>query len=173
MIKNEISVENLRGNLFIIGRAGTGKTRFIKEIIPQLFESYSKITVLEPFGEYSDIENGVENVAVVRTDDILEMEDRLAVLKDGELKALSESDVVIIDEASLIQNSNPSVLEYIIKKLNSTGIKVVAAFQSNRGLISSEKPVEVGSKFIKAFEIQKETVVGNIKVIETDVSDEV
>lgn len=171
MTTNEISVQNLRGNLFIIGGAGTGKTRFIKEILSELSDKNGKVTVVEPFEEYSDIKDTHEDIFICKTDEIIKSDGGFTLLKDSELSVLSDSDVVVIDEASLIQNSNPDVLEYIIRELNTKGIKVVAAFQSNRHLVSKTAATETKSGVMNGLEIQKETTIGNIRVIETSMAE--
>ncbi|EJQ01687.1 hypothetical protein [Bacillus cereus] len=168
MIESYVNIEKLQGNLIVVGKPLSGKTTTIKHIIPRLLVEYSSVLVVDVFEEYVEMSKNINGMKVYGIEDIIQKNNKSILIKDKMLTVLSQSDIIIIDNAGWIEQEYPSVLKNILTYLQKKDTKILAVFQE-------EPSREIGKFFSQDLKVNwrekrvtnefmetKEEMIGNI-----------
>ncbi len=140
MIESFVNIEKLQGNLIVGGKPMGGKTTTIKHMIPRLLAKYSNVIVIDVFEEYIAMSKNFNGMKVYGIKEIIQENNKTISIKDEILSILSQSDIIVIDNAGWIEQEYPGVLESILTHFQYADTQIIAAFQ--------EEPLrEIGKYF--------------------------
>lgn len=111
-------------NIFLTGKAGTGKSFIVKETIKALKKQKKKIIALAPTGiaAYNVGGQTIHSMFGLPINGVIEYKDT-SFLRSAKRKILKEVDVIFIDEISMLRPDMLDALEWTLKKNGMKGLR--------------------------------------------------
>lgn len=137
--QNETTIDKIledlkNNNVFLTGGAGVGKSYVTIQIIKEYEKKHSKVAKLGSTGIASQNIGGTTlhdffNIGIAPNLETLKSQDKNKDLSQT-LQKISETDLIVLDEVSMISNHQMEMIEYRLKQANYKGkILLVGDFQ--------------------------------------------